>query len=234
MLAGPHPANLVTYAGVAAGVAGLGWAGAGEVALALICLTAAGLADLFDGAFAGRFQRTALERRLGVALDSLADAVCFLALPAAVTLATGSQPWAWAAATVYVIAGLTRLAWFDADAHERAAGSEPAAGLADQSGGPSDPAAPSPAVNPEPERPAPRLTHYRGLPVTYAALVAPLAGLAGLAFAPAQLGWLMAGSLLVLAVLFVWDVPVAKPRGFWNAVLILVAVGLTAGLAAVR
>ncbi|MDR2565288.1 MAG: CDP-alcohol phosphatidyltransferase family protein [Bifidobacteriaceae bacterium] len=261
MLGGAHPANVVTYLGVAAAVAGLGLAEAGQVALALVCLAAAGIADLFDGAVARRFKRTRLQRLLGVALDSLADAVSFLALPAAVLFATGSQPWAWAVAAVYVIAGLTRLAWFDAEAYARATastgepgtgdahraeppGGTPALGRAGEPDGPDgagerpaadragEPGGPlAPGQSGDREQP---ITHYRGLPVTYAALLLPLVGLAALAFAPELLGPGLAIGLVALAFLFVWDVPVPKPRGAWYAVFALVFLGVTAGLLVVR
>jgi CDP-diacylglycerol--serine O-phosphatidyltransferase len=207
MLDGAHLANVVTYLGVAAAVAGLAWAGAGEPALALACLAAAGIADLFDGAVARLFQRTARQRLLGVALDSLADAVCFLALPAAVALAAGPRPWAWIVAALYVVAGLTRLAHFDVGAYGREAG-----GGASADGG---------------RRPSSR---YRGLPVTYAALALPLAGLAALVLAPAALGWVLVAGLAALAPAFLWDVPVPKPGGVWYVVFPLVAVAVAIGL----
>ncbi len=61
-----------------------------------------------------------------------------------------------------------------------------------------------------------RRTHYRGVPVTYAALVIPVVAL----IAPAALPL----ALLALAVGFVLDVPVRKPRG--AAYLMLGAVAI--------
>ena len=76
------------------------------------------------------------------------------------------------------------------------------------------------------------LRHYRGLPVTYAALIFPLAALTrpwlGAAFAPA----LIALTALV-AVLFVLDVPVPKPRGLAYAGFGVLAVGVLTALALV-
>ncbi|MDR0366307.1 MAG: CDP-alcohol phosphatidyltransferase family protein, partial [Bifidobacteriaceae bacterium] len=149
MLGGWHLSNLVTYVGVAACVAGFGLAGAGEIALALVCLAAAAIADLFDGVFARRFKRTSRQRSLGAALDSLADVASFLALPVAIAFATGLGVWAWVVGVPYVLAGLTRLAWFDVAAYARAAQS---------------------ADNGR-EQP---LSHFRGLPVAYTALALPL------------------------------------------------------------
>ncbi len=57
------------------------------------------------------------------------------------------------------------------------------------------------------------VSHYRGVPVTYAALVLPLAYLTG-AFLP-EIGVqaVLGAATLVLAALFVLDVKVPKPRG---------------------
>jgi CDP-diacylglycerol--serine O-phosphatidyltransferase len=230
MLDGAHLANTVTYVGVAAAVAGLGWAGAGEPAWALACLAAAGIADLFDGAVARLFQRTVRQRLLGVALDSLADVVCFLALPAAVALAVGPQLWAGVVATLYVVAGLTRLAHFDAAAYDREAGAGPPVGApeADRVRPQADPGRGASADG------GGRVPHYRGLPVTYAALVLPLAGLAALVFAPAALGWALTAGLAALAPAFLCDVRIPKPRGAWYVVFPVVAVAVAIGLWAAR
>lgn len=71
---------------------------------------------------------------------------------------------------------------------------------------------------------------FRGLPVTYAALLLPLAALLrphlGAAFGP-----FITAVTAVLAVLFVLDVPVPKPRGVAYAALGLVAVAIMAALA---
>ena len=74
--------------------------------------------------------------------------------------------------------------------------------------------------------------HFRGLPVTYAALVLPLTALlrphVGAAFEP-----VLAAVAAILAVLFVLDVPVAKPRGTAYAALGLLAVAIMVALAVV-
>lgn len=78
---------------------------------------------------------------------------------------------------------------------------------------------------------APR-RHFQGLPVTYAALVLPLTALlrphVGEAFGP-----LLTVVTAALAVLYVLDVPVPKPRGAAYAALGLLAVAILVALAAV-
>jgi CDP-diacylglycerol--serine O-phosphatidyltransferase len=159
---------------------------------------------LFDGVVARRFDRDLAERARGAALDSLADVVSFLALPVAVVAATGLPLWTWAVLCLYLLAGLTRLAFFDAAAH----------------------AALRPGAQDRP------VSHYRGLPTTYAALAVPLTALVAIVWAPNALGWALLGCLAVLAALFVADRPVPKPRGPWYGVFALVAMAVLIGLAA--
>jgi hypothetical protein len=45
---------------------------------------------------------------------------------------------------------------------------------------------------------------------------------------------LVLAALALLAVLFVWDVPIPKPRGIWYVIFALMAVGVTIGLVVVR
>jgi CDP-diacylglycerol--serine O-phosphatidyltransferase len=160
----------------------------------VICLVIAGLCDLFDGAFARRFQRDDQVRAYGIQLDSLADMVSFVALPLAVMMAT-QPPW-WLALVVgvgYAWAAVTRLAFFTITTD----------------GSPAD---------------------YRGVPVTYAALVLPLVWLGFELFdAASGLAWIIA--MAVLGLSFVIDRPVPKPRGVayigFGLLAIIVLVGLT-------
>lgn len=69
--------------------------------------------------------------------------------------------------------------------------------------------------------------YYIGLPVTYAALVIPLAALLGFV-GPGPLCVAATVSALGLALLFVSPVRVRKPFGPWYGVLLLVAIALIA------
>jgi CDP-diacylglycerol--serine O-phosphatidyltransferase len=73
-----------------------------------------------------------------------------------------------------------------------------------------------------------RRTHYCGLPVTFASLFLSLAYLL-LPFAGAAvLSWTLRGLFASLALLYVVNVPVPKPRGPFYPIFILTALGLTA------
>jgi CDP-diacylglycerol--serine O-phosphatidyltransferase len=199
-------ASAVTYLGVAAAVTGIGLAVHGRTHLALAMLVTAGIADLFDGPFARhlarRFGSTEQERAQGIAMDSLADTLSFLALPAAILASLDPPAWAYAVVAGYVLAGLTRLAAFDVEAYARLSTTDDAA-------------------------PA---THYRGLPTTYAALVLPVVGLGTALVAPAAVVWALLVGLGALGVAFVANVPVRKPRGAWYAAFAILAVAVFTGL----
>lgn len=69
--------------------------------------------------------------------------------------------------------------------------------------------------------------YYTGLPVTYVALVLPLAGLAGLAGRDA-LRWTLVGATAILALAMVSPFRVRKPGGAMYAIFLLAALGLGA------
>lgn len=117
--AGFHPANLLTYAALTSGLGAIATAIQGDSGIAGACLAMAALADTFDGRFARRFTRTPALTALGGELDSLSDAVAFGVAPVVVlTLALAGSPdritsmW-WAAAALYVLCALTRLAHYN-------------------------------------------------------------------------------------------------------------------------
>jgi CDP-diacylglycerol--serine O-phosphatidyltransferase len=115
-----HPANLLTYASLAAGICSVAAALQHSAAGAGAFLALAALADTFDGRFARLFTRSTELEALGVQLDSLSDAVAFGAAPvAAVGILLSAQaagPWTpvwWLAAIGYTGCALTRLACYN-------------------------------------------------------------------------------------------------------------------------
>lgn len=115
-----HPSNTVTYLSILAGL--LAIVAAREAAswsLAGACLAISAAADTLDGRFAGLFTRDERQRRFGVELDSLADALTFGLVPV-VTLylllefdsTAGRAGWLLAALG-YVVCAVTRLGYYD-------------------------------------------------------------------------------------------------------------------------
>lgn len=187
---------ILTYIGVGFAFAGIALCVYSQIAAAFIALVAAGICDLFDGVIARRCKRDKSEKEFGVQIDSLADTVSFLALPAVlgITLMESVGVFGYIVIFGYVLCGIIRLAWFNTSAA--------AEGVR---------------------------THFDGLPVTYAALIftmiwAVLGFFPGLAFG----GVIWAAGYAVVAVLFILNVKIPKPRGVWYGIFGALAIGLTA------
>lgn len=169
---------ILTYLGVSLALIGLAFLLDGSVGLAMIGLILAGVCDLFDGAVAARFHRDEEARAFGREIDSLADTISFLALPAAMVLVlAGTGPLAMAAAIAYVLAGIIRLGFFNIRGTEETSEGR----------------------------------YYRGLPVTWAALIFPVLHLP-LSFLPEAVFTILWPVLvLVVALAFIVDWKVKKP-----------------------
>lgn len=189
---------ILTYIGVAFAFSGIVFALSERLAEAMICLAAAGICDLFDGAVARRCKRDESEKEFGVQIDSLADVISFLALPSVLGLRLADS--AGIAGIVkypvilgYILCGIIRLAWFNTSA--AAEGSR---------------------------------THYDGLPVTYSALIFPILWtVLGFFpnFGAVSVIWTAAYA--VTAVIFILNVKIAKPKGIWYLIFGALAIGVT-------
>lgn len=189
---------ILTYIGVAFAFSGIAFALNERLAEAMICLAAAGICDLFDGAVARRCKRDESEKKFGVQIDSLADVISFLALPSVLGLRLADS--AGIAGIIkypvilgYILCGIIRLAWFNTSA--AAEGSR---------------------------------THYDGLPVTYSALIFPILWTAlGFFpnFGAVSLVWTAAYA--VTAVMFILNIKIAKPKGIRYLIFGALAIGVT-------
>lgn len=106
-------ANCVTWLGIAAAVVAMSFALNGNPRIAMLLFLVSGLCDLFDGRVARMFKRTDVEKAFGIQLDSFADTVSFVVFPAVFLLTLTTAPWAIVLAVLYILAGVTRLCWFD-------------------------------------------------------------------------------------------------------------------------
>lgn len=87
---------------------------------ALLCLMAAGLCDMFDGAVASTKSRTDSEKRFGIQIDSLSDLISFGVLPAVLVYKVSEQNvFCGLAASFFVLCALIRLAYFNVLEEER-------------------------------------------------------------------------------------------------------------------
>lgn len=92
----------------------------GRVTDAVFCLMVSGLCDMFDGKVARTKKRCAAEQKFGIQLDSLSDLVCFGVLPTVIGYAVGmTNRYYVLIFFVFVMAALTRLAYFNVMEEER-------------------------------------------------------------------------------------------------------------------
>ena len=107
---------ILTYVGIAFAIFGMMFVE--NLKVALICLMVAGICDLFDGKIARMCKRTEQEKEFGVQIDSLCDVISSLIFPIVILnqicVDNGiNQYLTFAVSVLYVLAGITRLAWFN-------------------------------------------------------------------------------------------------------------------------
>ena len=74
---------ILTYISLMVSIGGMLFSLNGDCRMALVCLAISGLCDMFDGKVARtKKDRTEVEKRFGIQIDSLADIVCFGVSPA--------------------------------------------------------------------------------------------------------------------------------------------------------
>lgn len=121
-----NPSIILTYIGVYCSVAGMGLLlaaspsdSADPLRWTMILFVIAGICDLFDGRIARLCKRTDIEKRFGIQLDSLADTISFVALPASILLfVTNADLLSILIACFYTFAGIMRLGWFNVTTEE--------------------------------------------------------------------------------------------------------------------
>lgn len=189
---------ILTYIGVGFAFAGIALSITGNISAALVCLILAGICDLFDGVIARRCKRDEIAKEFGIQIDSLADVMSFLALPAVLGLylTDGMGPFRYLILLGYILCGIIRLAWFNTSAAEEV--------RSHYDGLP---------------------VTYAALIISV--LWVALKYLGGSMSGPV-LSMIWTVAYAVTAVLFILNVKVAKPRGIWYVVLGLLAVGVTA------
>ena len=106
----------ITYLGAFAAVAGL-LLGIkyGNVDYAFVGMIIAAVCDMFDGKIARHMKnRKEIEKDFGVQIDSLADVVCFITVPAITLYAFGlNEIYQIVLLSLYVVCGIVRLGYFN-------------------------------------------------------------------------------------------------------------------------
>lgn len=111
---------IATYIGFLSAVFGVYSCSNGNCFYAIICLIICGAIDCVDGAIARtKKNRSEQEKRFGIEIDSLSDLTAFGILPATITYAYGKDTFAAICSSLFALAALIRLAYFDVIAHEK-------------------------------------------------------------------------------------------------------------------
>jgi CDP-diacylglycerol---serine O-phosphatidyltransferase len=107
--------NAVTLLGLSLAMLSVSYSLSHVPTMALVALIWAGICDMIDGQLARRSKRSANEQRFGQALDSLVDVVSFGIAPVAflATQPLQSGIELFVLATIYIVAVVMRLAYFD-------------------------------------------------------------------------------------------------------------------------
>lgn len=142
---------ILTYMSLVSSVLGMFFAmgladGKPHPAYAIICLMVSGLCDMFDGKVARtKKDRTECEKKFGIQIDSLCDAICFGVLPVVIGYSVGMRDWAdLPILVIFPLCAVIRLAYFNVAEEERQ------------------------------KKTAENRKVYEGLPVTSVALILPL------------------------------------------------------------
>jgi CDP-diacylglycerol--serine O-phosphatidyltransferase len=184
---------IVTYIGVVFSLLAIINALDNNIGLSMIFLILAGICDLFDGKYANSFKRTEEEIEFGVQIDSLADMINFVATPVIVALCLGLNSWYHVIIySLYILAGMTRLGYFNIQANETKT----------------------------------PVTHYKGLPVTYAALIFPVFWLFSLWIPASTFKALYTLAMPITAIMFIMNIKIKKPRGIAYLFFVFLAVVL--------
>ena len=88
---------------------------------AIICLMVSGLCDMFDGKVARtKKDRSEAEKKFGIQIDSLCDAVCFGVLPSIIGYSVGLDSWCdMPVLILFPLCAVIRLAYFNVAEEER-------------------------------------------------------------------------------------------------------------------
>ena len=191
---------ILTYISLGISVFGITRALEGDFKVAIFCLALSGLCDMFDGKIARtKKNRTEVEKRFGIQIDSLSDIVCFGVAPAVLCYCFGMRGVIGVAILMfYVLAGLIRLAWFNVMEEQRQ------------------------------EETAEKRECYQGLPITSMAIALPLVVVLK-PFLGCEFMLALHVVMLVVGILFITNFKLKKPKNVtMGAIVAVVAMAVIA------
>jgi CDP-diacylglycerol--serine O-phosphatidyltransferase len=176
---------VLTYLSVIISVYGVFYALESNYTFAVLALMVCGLCDMFDGTIASKTKRSEPAKKFGVQIDSLCDLLNFGVFPAIIGYAMGLRHIASITCMVlFILAAVIRLGYFNVDEDLR-----------------------------QQEEGDQKRAYYRGLPVTSVAMIIPVFLLINAYLLHREWTVFYPVLLLALAILFVLDFKVKKPKG---------------------
>lgn len=179
---------ILTYLSLVSSVLGMFFAcglcdGEPHPEYAMICLMVSGLCDMFDGKVARtKKNRTEAEKKFGIQIDSLCDAVCFGVLPSVIGYSVGLDSWCdMPVLILFPLCAVIRLAYFNVAEEERQ------------------------------QKTAEVRKTYEGLPVTSVALILPLVYSFHKDIGPEWFPMVYGGALFLIAIAFITRFKLKKP-----------------------
>ena len=111
---------ILTFIGLFCCVLGVSYSFEGNILISSILLVIAGVCDCFDGYVASLVKRTEIEKKYGVELDSLVDAICFGIYPIIILMSLGyRRVLNILIYCFYIFCGITRLGFFNIDSENK-------------------------------------------------------------------------------------------------------------------
>lgn len=199
---------ILTYMSAVCAFLGMTQIAQDNVKMALYCLIACGVFDLFDGKVARtKKDRTDCEKVFGIQIDSLCDVLCFGMFPAMINYHICDSKFkllALLSSAMLVVGAVIRLGYFNVMEQERQQHTD-----------------------------ANRVT-YQGLPVTSDALIIPFAyilkSIADKHVVTNVTCVIFCLVIILIAILFVLDIDIKKPHGKGIVVLGMIALLIIYGL----
>ena len=178
---------ILTYMSLVSSVLGIFFAmglnGYVQPEYAIACLMISGLCDMFDGKVARtKKDRTESEKKFGIQIDSLCDAICFGVLPSVIGYSVGMKGWCDVPVLVFFpLCAVIRLAYFNVNEEERQKSTSDVRKV------------------------------YEGLPVTSVALILPVVYAFHKEISSAWFPTVYGTTLLLIAIAFITPFKLKKP-----------------------
>lgn len=162
----------------------------GKLRTALVCLLFSGLCDMYDGTYAATIERSEVEKKFGIQIDSLCDVVCFSTFPAVMAYSVaGPTALCLVSMVLIVLCGVIRLGYFNVQEELRQ------------------------------QETTESRKHYQGLPVTSSAIIVPV-GVLVFHLASLRLELALPLLNICIACANVVDFKMAKPQRTGKLVLV--------------